>query len=127
MAVRRTEAYGIVRGDVLARKTGQEAVRAGAQRLVDSLRHAPKARGRWGEQQLRNVLETCGLSEHVDFQTEVSVEGEDGRLRPDAILRVPGGRALVIDAKVSLNAYQDAFSAVDDAEDRKSTRLNSSH
>src|SRR3546814_8490420 len=62
---------------LLILKTGQEAVRAEAQRLVDSLRHAPKARGRWGEQQLRNVLETCGLSEHVDFQTEVSVEGED--------------------------------------------------
>ncbi|UZW54403.1 DNA recombination protein RmuC [Sphingobium sp. JS3065] len=120
----RTEAYGILRGEIESMKSGQEAVRAEAQRLVDSLRHAPKARGRWGEQQLRNVLETCGLSEHVDFQTEVSVEGEDGRLRPDAILRVPGGRALVIDAKVSLNAYQDAYGAEGD-EERK--RLLSAH
>src|SRR3546814_9038065 len=108
-------------------RAGQDAVRSEAAKLVNALRSAPKARGRWGEQQLRNVLETCGLAEHTDFQTEVSVEGEDGRLRPDAIIRVPGGRSLVIDAKVSLNAYQDAFSAVDDAEDRKSTRLNSSH
>ncbi|WP_176592133.1 DNA recombination protein RmuC [Sphingobium sp. EM0848] len=115
----RTEAYGILRGEIESMKTGQEAVRAEAQRLVDSLRHAPKARGRWGEQQLRNVLETCGLSEHVDFQTEVSVEGEDGRLRPDAILRVPGGRALVIDAKVSLNAYQDAYGAEGDEEKKR--------
>ncbi|WP_242125708.1 DNA recombination protein RmuC [Sphingobium sp. Sx8-8] len=114
----RTEAYGILRGEIESMKSGQEAVRAEAQRLVDSLRHAPKARGRWGEQQLRNVLETCGLSEHVDFETEVSVAGEDGRLRPDAILRVPGGRALVIDAKVSLNAYQDAYGA-DGDEERK--------
>ena len=120
----RTEAYGILRGEIESMKTGQEAVRAEAQRLVDSLRHAPKARGRWGEQQLRNVLETCGLSEHVDFRTEVSVEGEDGRLRPDAILRVPGGRALVIDAKVSLNAYQDAYGA-ESEEERK--RLLSAH
>ncbi|HJT40771.1 MAG TPA: DNA recombination protein RmuC [Sphingobium sp.] len=120
----RTEAYGILRGEIESMKAGQEAVRAEAQRLVDSLRHAPKARGRWGEQQLRNVLETCGLSEHVDFHTEVSVEGEDGRLRPDAILRVPGGRALVIDAKVSLNAYQDAYGA-DGEEERK--RLLSAH
>lgn len=112
----RTEAYGILRGEIESMRTGQEAVRAEAQRLVDSLRHAPKARGRWGEQQLRNVLETCGLSEHVDFRTEVSVEGEDGRLRPDAILRVPGGRSLVIDAKVSLNAYQDAYGAEGDDE-----------
>ncbi|WP_340265702.1 DNA recombination protein RmuC [Sphingobium mellinum] len=120
----RTEAYGILRGEIESMKSGQEAVRAEAQRLVDSLRHAPKARGRWGEQQLRNVLETCGLSEYVDFHTEVSVEGEDGRLRPDAILRVPGGRSLVIDAKVSLNTYQDAYGAEGD-EDRK--RLLSAH
>ena len=120
----RTEAYGILRGEIESMKSGQEAVRAEAQRLVDSLRHAPKARGRWGEQQLRNVLETCGLSEYVDFHTEVSVEGEDGRLRPDAILRVPGGRALVIDAKVSLNAYQDAYGA-DGDEERK--RLLGAH
>ena len=120
----RTEAYGILRGEIESMKSGQEAVRAEAQRLVDSLRHAPKARGRWGEQQLRNVLETCGLSEHVDFRTEVSVEGEDGRLRPDAIVRIPGGRALVIDAKVSLNAYQDAYGA-EGEEERK--RLLSAH
>lgn len=120
----RTEAYGILRGEIESMKSGQEAVRAEAQRLVDSLRHAPKARGRWGEQQLRNVLETCGLSEYVDFHTEVSVDNGDGRLRPDAILRVPGGRSLVIDAKVSLNAYQDAYGA-DGDEERK--RLLSAH
>ncbi len=110
----RTEAYGQLTGQIDAMRVGQEAVRAEAQRLVDSLRHAPKARGRWGEQQLRNVLESCGLTEHVDFRTEVSVESEEGRLRPDAILRVPGGNALVIDAKVSLNAYQDAYGAEGD-------------
>jgi DNA recombination protein RmuC len=97
---------------------GQEKVSSEAAKLVNSLRNAPKSRGRWGEQQLKNVLETCGLSEHTDFQTEVSIAGGDegGRLRPDAIVKVPGGRSLVIDAKVSLNAYQDAFGAVDDAE-----------
>lgn len=107
----RTEAYGNLTGLMDSMRIGQEAVRSEAQRLVNSLRSASKARGNWGEQQLRNVLETCGLSEHADFQTEVSVDGEDGRLRPDVIIRVPGGRALVIDAKVSLNAYQDAHSA----------------
>jgi DNA recombination protein RmuC len=98
-------------------RLGQEKVSSEAAKLVNSLRNAPKSRGRWGEQQLKNVLETCGLTENCDFQTEVSMAGEDGgRLRPDAIVRVPGGRALVIDAKVSLNAYQDAFGAVDEAE-----------
>lgn len=111
----RSEAYGNLQGLMESMRVGQESVRAEAAKLGNSLRNAPKARGRWGEQQLRNVLETCGLSEHADFQTEVSVESGDGRLRPDVIIRVPGGRNLVIDAKVSLNAYQDAFEAGEDA------------
>ncbi|VVT20817.1 DNA recombination protein RmuC homolog [Sphingomonas aurantiaca] len=114
----RRDAFGDLKGQIEQMRLGQEKVSTEAAKLVNSLRNAPKSRGRWGEQQLKNVLETCGLSEHTDFQTEVSVAvGDDGaRLRPDAIIRVPGGRALVIDAKVSLNAYQDAFGAVDDSE-----------
>ena len=114
----RTEAYGELKGLMDSMRVGQETVHKEAAKLVNSLRAAPKARGRWGEQQLRNVLESCGLSEHADFKTEVSVEGEGGRLRPDVILNVPGGSVLVIDAKVSLNSYQDAFEAESD-EDRK--------
>jgi DNA recombination protein RmuC len=110
----RVEAYGNLQGLIGEMKAGQQQVREEAARLVNSLRNAPKARGRWGEQQLKNVLESCGLSEHVDFVTEASVSTEDGRLRPDAILKIPGGRSLVIDAKVSLNDYQDAFNADDD-------------
>ena len=114
---KRSDAFGNLAGLIESMRVGQEKVSSEAAKLVNSLRNAPKSRGRWGEQQLKNVLETCGLSEHADFQTEVSVGGEDGtRLRPDAIVRVPGGRALVIDAKVSLNAYQDAFGAVDETE-----------
>jgi DNA recombination protein RmuC len=109
----RVEAYGNLQGLIGEMKVGQQQVREEAARLVNSLRNAPKARGRWGEQQLKNVLESCGLSEHVDFVTEASVTTEDGRLRPDAIIRIPGGRSLVIDAKVSLNDYQDAFNADD--------------
>lgn len=113
----RRDAFGDLKGQIEQMRIGQERVSAEAAKLVNSLRNAPKSRGRWGEQQLKNVLETCGLSEHTDFATEVNVAGEDGgRLRPDAVVRVPGGRALVIDAKVSLNAYQDAFGAVDEAE-----------
>jgi DNA recombination protein RmuC len=110
----RREAFGNLHGLMESMRVSNDAVRTEAQRLGNSLRNAPKARGRWGEQQLRNVLESCGLAEHADFQTEVSVEGSDGRLRPDVIIRVPGGRNLVIDAKVSLNAYQDAFDAGDE-------------
>ncbi len=113
----RRDAFGELKGQIEAMRIGQERVSGEAAKLVNALRNAPKARGRWGEQQLRNVLESCGLSEHADFQTEVSVaDGDGGRLRPDAIIRVPGGKSLVIDAKVSLNDYQDAFGAVDDSE-----------
>ncbi|MEH3036342.1 MAG: DNA recombination protein RmuC [Sphingomonas adhaesiva] len=115
----RRDAFGQLHGQIAAMREGQERVSGEAAKLVNALRNAPKARGRWGEQQLRNVLEACGLAEHTDFAMEVSVAGDDGgRLRPDAIVRVPGGKSLIIDAKVSLNAYQDAFGAVDDAERR---------
>lgn len=112
----RRETYGNLQGLMESLRVSNESVRSEAAKLGNSLRNAPKARGRWGEQQLRNVLESCGLSEHADFQTEVSVNGEDGRIRPDVIVLVPGGSSLVIDAKVSLNAYQDAYGAVDERE-----------
>jgi len=113
----RRDAFGDLKGQIESMRVGSESVRAEASKLVNALRNAPKARGRWGEQQLRNVLESCGLSDVADFRAEVSVDdGEGGRLRPDVIIRVPGGNALVIDAKVSLNDYQDAFGAIDDAE-----------
>lgn len=113
----RRNAFGELKGQIEQMRIGTERVSSEAAKLVNSLRNAPKSRGRWGEQQLKNVLETCGLAEHTDFETEVNIAGEEGgRLRPDAIVRVPGGRALVIDAKVSLNAYQDAFGAVDEGE-----------
>ena len=113
----RKDAFGLLTGHIEAMKSGTERVSAEAAKLVNALRNAPKARGRWGEQQLRNVLESCGLSEHADFATEVSHTDADGvRLRPDVIVRIPGGQSLVIDAKVSLNSYQDAFGAVDEGE-----------
>ncbi|MDO9363976.1 MAG: DNA recombination protein RmuC, partial [Sphingopyxis sp.] len=113
----RRDAFGLLHGQIAAMREGTERVSSEAAKLVNALRNAPKARGRWGEQQLRNVLESCGLSEHADFQTEVSVnDGDGGRLRPDVVVRVPGGQNLVIDAKVSLNAYQDAFGAVEERE-----------
>ncbi|WP_353204750.1 DNA recombination protein RmuC [Sphingomonas sp.] len=114
----RKGAFSELKGQIEAMRIGQEKVSTEAAKLVNSLRNAPKSRGRWGEQQLKNVLESCGLAEHTDFQTEVSVSGGDegGRLRPDAIITIPGGRSLIIDAKVSLNAYQDAFGAVDEGE-----------
>lgn len=118
----RVDAFGNLTGLIQSMRDGQEAVRAAAAQLGNSLRNGPKTRGRWGELQLRNVLEQCGLAEHTDFVTEHSVDTDEGRLRPDAIVRVPGNKLLVIDAKVSLNAYQDAFEAEDD--DTRKIALN---
>ncbi|MEP0191536.1 MAG: DNA recombination protein RmuC [Erythrobacter sp.] len=115
----RVDAFGQLNGLIQSMREGQEEVRREAQRLGNSLTNAPKARGRWGEQQLKNLLEQVGLAEHTDFELEHSIETEEGRLRPDAIVRIPGGKMLVIDSKVSLNAYQAAFEA-DDEEVRKS-------
>lgn len=110
----RVDHYAGLREAVELVRAGQGQVRDETRNLVNALRSSPKQRGRWGEQSLRNVLEQAGLSAHADFRTEVSVDTDDGRLRPDVIVRLPGGRSLVIDAKCSLNAFLDASQEVDD-------------
>jgi len=120
----RVDAFGQLGGLIQSLREGQEQVRAEAARLGNSLTNAPKARGRWGERALQNVLEQCGLSEHTDYNLEHSLDTEEGRLRPDAIVHVPGQKKLVIDAKVSLNAYQAAFECTDDAERKRHLDLH---
>jgi DNA recombination protein RmuC len=110
----RVDQYAGLREAVELVRAGQTQVRDETAKLVNALRASPKARGRWGEQSLRNVLEQAGLSAYADFESEVSIETEDGRLRPDVIIRLPGGRKLIIDAKCSLNAFLDASEEVDE-------------
>jgi DNA recombination protein RmuC len=121
---KRVTAFGELTGLIASMRDGQEQVRREAQRLGNSLTNAPKARGRWGERALQNLLEQCGLAEHTDFHLEHSVETEEGRLRPDAIINVPGQKKLVVDAKVSLNAYQAAFEADDEDERKRQLELH---
>ncbi|HEY1621784.1 MAG TPA: DNA recombination protein RmuC [Streptosporangiaceae bacterium] len=97
----------------MSRQSSDE-LRAQTQALVTALRR-PEARGRWGEMQLRRVVELSGMSARCDFDEQVSVETADGVQRPDLVVRLAGGKNIVVDSKVSLAAYLEAAESSDDA------------
>lgn len=104
----RQESYGALRAQV---STLSE--RAGS--LTNALR-TPHVRGRWGEAQLRNVVELAGMVEYCDYVTQATAATDEGALRPDLVVRIPGGKHVVVDAKAPLTAYLDAFETSDEAE-----------
>ena len=106
--------------DVLRNQVGQ--LRDTAQGLSEALRR-PDIRGQWGEQQLRNILELSGLSERIDFVEQDTIALAEGRGRPDAVVHIPGGLEVVIDAKTPLSSYLDAHHS--DDEQRQAELLNS--
>src|SRR5205085_2122244 len=92
----------------------QTALQSETGRLARALR-SPNVRGQWGELQLRRVLEAAGMLEGSHFEVKESVNGDQGRLTPDVIVKLPGGRNVVVDAKVPLSAFLDAHDLEDDA------------
>ena len=74
----------------------------------------PHIRGRWGEIQLRRVVELAGMIQYCDFTEQESVATEDSRIRPDVIVRLPGNRTIVVDAKVPFEAFYESISTTDD-------------
>lgn len=105
---KREGAYTRLDEQIKAIATAHGELRNETGRLVTALRR-PEVRGRWGEMQLKNVVELAGMTAHCDFVEQSSVQGEDGALRPDMIVRVPRGGEIIIDAKVALNAYLDSL------------------
>jgi DNA recombination protein RmuC len=93
---------------------GHEQLQKETRNLVTALR-SPQTRGRWGEMQLRRVVEMAGMISHCDFDEQVSTNTEDGRLRPDMIVHIPGGGEIVVDAKVPLEAFLNLIDADDDS------------
>ena len=95
-------------------RQSSDDLRAQTQALVTALRR-PEARGRWGEMQLRRVVELAGMAPRCDFDEQVSVQSAEGTFRPDMVVRLAGGKNIVVDSKVSLAAYLEAAETPDDA------------
>ncbi len=118
----RAEAYGSLNEQIRALAGAQDKLQAETGNLVQALRR-PSVRGQWGEMQLKRVVEMAGMLDHVDFIEQVNTEGEDGRLRPDMLVHLPGGTEVVVDAKTPLEAYLNSLDA-DDDEGRESCLVN---
>jgi DNA recombination protein RmuC len=105
---KRETAYVRLDEQIKAISIAHEKLGSETTKLVKALRR-PEQRGRWGEMQLRNAVEMAGMTEHCDFAEQVTLEGSEGVLRPDMIVKLPGGGVIMVDAKVAIDAYLDAL------------------
>src|SRR3954453_17952098 len=109
----RTGSYSQLLEQVAMMRTTSEQLHKETTQLVTALR-APQVRGRWGEMQLERAVEAAGMIEHVDFDKQATVAGPDGALRPDLVVRLVGGKSVVVDSKVAFSGYLEAMEAKDE-------------
>lgn len=113
LETQRVKAQGELQEQLRYLREGTDALANEAGGLTAALRK-PMGRGSWGEVQLRRVIELAGMLEHCDFTTQVTVEGDNGRLRPDVIVHMPGGHTVVIDAKAPMEGFLEALGETDE-------------
>ena len=117
----RTRSHAALAEQVSIARQSSEQLRVQTQALVTALRR-PEARGRWGEMQLRRVVELAGMSARCDFDEQVAIATPDGALRPDMVVRLAGGKNIIVDSKVSLAAYLEAAEA--EGDDVRAARMD---
>jgi DNA recombination protein RmuC len=117
----RRESRGRLDAQLRTLSESNEKLRTETGALVTALRK-PNARGQWGQMQLRNVVELAGMVKHCDFVEQVSLGGEEASLRPDLVVRMPGGKQVMVDAKAPLQGVLDAYQARDEEERQQHLR-----
>ena len=122
----RAGSYSKLLEQVAMMRTTSEQLQQETTQLVTALR-APQVRGRWGEMQLERAVEAAGMTEHIDYVTQATVTGPDGRVRPDLVVRLVGGKSVVVDSKVAFSGYLEAMEARDEATRNSRLKAHARH